>query len=401
MDIIKLMVIFAVIVITMRLNKPIYVSIILGGIATILLYGLSLAEILNSLRVGILGSGTIHLILAFYTITFLQRMLEERDHLLLAEESLTNIFNSRRINAMLAPFVIGLLPSPGAVLIVAPIVNNAAGDSLDTEEKMFVSSYFRHIPEAFLPTFPAILLAINLSGIEITPFILGMLPLIAVLVFLGYIFYVRKIPKTEKPVEKADRTKEVKDLVKSLWSIILTIAILLIFDTPVYISATLVIVLSIFINKFKFNEIMPMFKTAFETKLIVTTIFIMIFKELLVNAGIIEALPSYFSQLPISPYIVYGLIFFFGTILIGSQGMVAVALPLAFATIPNAGLPLFVFLMGISYIAMQISPTHICLPIIVEEYNSSFSALVQKTMPILIIFTILLSIYSYLLYLFL
>lgn len=399
MDIVKLVAIFVVIIIVMRLNKPISIAISISALATILLYKMGLMDIFNSIKEGIFGLDTINLVLALYTITFLQRMLEERNHLLLAEESLTNIFNSRRINAMLAPFVIGLLPSPGAVFIVAPIVNNAAGDSLDTEEKTFVSSYFRHIPEAFLPTFPAILLAINLSGVEMTSFILGMLPLIIALFYLGYIFYIKKIPKTKRKLENINRTTEVKNLVKSLWSIVLTIAIILIFGAPVHISAVLVIILSIFVNKFSFEEIKPMFKTAFESKLIITTILIMIFKELLVHAGVIEELPSYFSQLSISPYIVYGLIFFFGTILIGSQGMVAVALPLAFATIPNAGLPLLVFLMGIAYIAMQISPTHICLPIVVEEYGTTFSALVQKTMPVLLSFLVILSAYSYLLYL--
>jgi hypothetical protein len=385
----------------MRSNKPISIAILFGAVATVLLYNIGMVDVFNAVREGVLGRGTINLVLALYTITFLQRMLEERNHLLLAEESLTNIFNSRRVNAMLAPFVIGLLPSPGAVLIVAPIVNNAAGDSLDTEEKTFVSSYFRHIPEAFLPTFPAILLAINLSGVEITPFILGMLPLILVLFYLGYIFYVKKIPKTNQPLENINRTEEIKKLVKSLWSILLTIAIILLFGAPVHVSAILVIILSIFINKFSFEEIKPMFKTAFESKLIVTTIIIMVFKELLAHTGVIEELPTYFSQLPISPYIVYGIIFFFGTILIGSQGMVAVALPLAFATIPGAGLPLLVFLMGMTYIAMQISPTHICLPIIVEEYGTTFSALVRKTMPVLISFIVILRIYSYLLYIFL
>jgi len=142
-----------------------------------------------------------------------------------------------------------------------------------------------------------------------------------------------------------------------------------------------------------------MFKTAFETKLIITTVLIMIFKELLVNAGVIEQLPIYFSKLPISPYIIFGLIFFFGTLLIGSQGMIALALPLAFATIANGGLGLLILLMSATYIAMQISPTHICLAIITEEYGTTFSSLVRKTVPILILFTIIFSAYSYLLYL--
>ena len=93
---------------------------------------------------GIYNKATISLILSFYTITFLQRMLEKRGHLMLAEKSLTNIFNSRRVNAMLAPFIIGLLPSIGAVLIAAPIVDNAGGDYVTREEKTFITSFYRH-----------------------------------------------------------------------------------------------------------------------------------------------------------------------------------------------------------------------------------------------------------------
>lgn len=400
MDIVKLIIIFAVIIFVMRSNKPVAFSLIVGGLATILLYGLGINDIFISLREGILGRSTINLVLAFYSITFLQRMLEKRNHLMIAEEALTNIFNSRRINAMIAPFVIGLLPSPGAVLIAAPIVNNASKDALDQEEKTFVTTFYRHIPEAFLPTFPAILLAINLSGVEIAPFILGMLPMIVALFYLGYFFYIKKIPKVEHKIENINRNHEIGKLIKSLWSIVLTIIIILAFDTPVHISALIVIVLSIFINKFRFDEIIPMFKTAFETQLIITTVIIMIFKELLVNAGVIEELPNYFNHLPVSPYIIYGLIFFFGTLLIGSQAIVAVVLPLAFATIPNAGLPLLVFLMSISYIAMQVTPTHICIPIVLEEYKTSYPALINKTMPVLLSFLIILSIYSFILYLF-
>jgi len=205
MDIVKLIIIFVVIVIVMRLNKPIHISVSVGALATILLYRIELIDIFNLIKIGTLGESTISLVLAFYTITFLQRMLEKRGHLLLAERSLTNIFNSRRINVMIAPFVIGLLPSPGAVLIAAPIVDNASGEYLDKEEKTFVTSFFRHISEAFLPTYASILLAINLSGVGMAPFVIGMLPMVFALFYLGYIFYVRKIPKAEKQLEGVNR----------------------------------------------------------------------------------------------------------------------------------------------------------------------------------------------------
>lgn len=100
-----------------KLKKPLYVSISAGILGTILLYGINPVQSIKLIKDGAFSLATLNLILAFYTITFLQRMMEKRDHLMLAEKSLSNLFNNRRVNAMIAPFIIGLLPSPGAVLI--------------------------------------------------------------------------------------------------------------------------------------------------------------------------------------------------------------------------------------------------------------------------------------------
>lgn len=78
--------------------------------------------------------------------------------------------------------------------------------------------------------------------------------------------------------------------------------------------------------------------------------------------------------------------------------MIALALPLAYASIPNGGLALMILLMNILYISMQISPTHICLAVVVEDYGVSFIDLVKKSIPVLIPFIIIISLYSYLLF---
>ncbi|MDF2675448.1 MAG: hypothetical protein K0R09_3720, partial [Clostridiales bacterium] len=107
MDIIKLLLIFSCIVIVIKLKKPLYASTFAGILITILLYGISPLQSIKLMKNGVFSLGTINLILAFYTITFLQRMMEKRAHLIVAEKSLNNLFNSRRVNAMLAPFIIG------------------------------------------------------------------------------------------------------------------------------------------------------------------------------------------------------------------------------------------------------------------------------------------------------
>ena len=392
LDIVKLVIIFTGIVFFIKLKKPLYISILAGAIISVILYRIPIATSLQLAVKSCTSRDTISLVLAFYTITYVQRMMEKRGHLLLAEKSLDNIFNSRRINAMIAPFVIGLLPSAGAVLIAAPIVQNASGDYLTREEQTFVTSYYRHISEAFLPTYSSILLALDLSGVDMTKFVVGMLPMVAILFVLGYIFYVRKIPKSTEISHSKNKKEDIVNLVISLWPIAVTITIILTMKIPVYMAVVPVIIVSAILNRFSVDELIPMIKTAFETKLIVSTVMIMVFKELLTFTGVIGRLPEYFEKLPIHPAIIFSLIFVIGTLVAGSQAIIALALPLAFATIPNGGLAFM------TYIAMQVSPTHICLAIVTEAFDVSFIELVKKTFPILVIFTAITAIYSYLLF---
>lgn len=384
-----------------KLRKPLYAAIGAGALCTVLLYGIDPLMVLRLTVKGTVSRDTIYLVLAFYTITYLQRMMESRGHLIMAEEALSRLFNSRRVNAMLAPFLIGILPSAGAVLIAAPIVDNAAGDYLTKEEKTFVTSYFRHIPEIFLPTYSSILLALSLSGVDMTIFVLGMTPMVIVLFSLGYFFYVSKIPKGTGKAGSTESIKEIRNLVTSLWPILMSIILILAFKIPVHLGVIPVIALSVIVNRFKLQELKPMILSALETKLILTTIVIMVFKEMITYAGIIESLPGYFSALPVPSAIIFALIFFFSTLVAGSQTTIALAMPLAYATMPNGGAPLLILLMCMLYIAMQVSPTHICLGIIVEHNGTSFLDLVKNTMPVLMAFILISSIYCYLLFQFL
>lgn len=190
-----------------------------------------------------------------------------------------------------------------------------------------------------------------------TCFVLAMVPLVIFLFFLGFIFYVRKIPKEKGLPETEDKRMDTFNLVKSLWSIVLSITIILVSRRDVYYSVLLVTAASILINRFLFSKLRPIFYTGLEKKLIFTTLIVMIFKEYLTYTGVIERLPDYLQVLPIPPAIVFGLIFFFGTLIAGTQAIIALTLPLAYATIPNGGLGLLVFLMSVTYMSMQVSPT--------------------------------------------
>ncbi len=400
MDLLKMAVIFILIIAAIKFKKPLYIAIFAGLAGACVLYGIGPVQAVKIMGLAVISPVTVMLVLSFYSITFLQRMLEKREQLILAEQSLIGLFNSRRVNAMMAPFIIGLLPSAGAVLIAAPIVDNAGGEHISQEDKTFITSYFRHISEAFLPTYSSIILALQLSGVDMTAFVLGMLPLAVVLFFLGYFSYVIKIPVNTGLPAADDKVAHLRNLGRSIWTIAATIALILVFKFQVHIAVGLIIALYFLIGKFTWQEIRPMFITAFESKLIVSTVVIMMFKDILTYTGVINRLPETFALLPVPPVVIFALVFLFGTIVAGTQAIIALGIPLAFAAMPNGGLALMVLLMSMSYIAMQVSPTHICLALVTESFKTSFLDLVKRTIPVMLWFLVILSGYAYALYLF-
>lgn len=384
MLIFNLAIILGVILLILLLKKPLYIAIVASVIVTAFLFHIDLSTFMHLCWKGISNKETIVILLVLYFITYLQKMLENRQQLVQAQENLYGIFNNRRINATLGPVIIGLLPSAAAVNICADIVDEASGDYLDINEKTFVTSFFRHIPESFLPTYSSILLLIEISGVSLSGFIIGMIPMVLVLYFLGYIFYVRKIPKATGNKVQGVKGEYVVKLLKNVWSLLLIIGLILAFNISAYMATVISIVLGLIIYRFNLREIVTMLKTAVEFKMLLNAALVMVFREFIQYCGLVEQLPTLLASANLPTYLVFGIIYFIGAVLIGSNAIVAMTTSLAFATVPHAGVPLAILLVGFSYAAMQISPTHYCLFVAIDYFKSDYFALVRKTyLPIL------------------
>jgi hypothetical protein len=381
--VVKLVVIFFCILIFIKLTKLLPVAVLAATVVTVVLFQMNAGDALIIAGKALISQMTIYTLLAFYTITFLQRMLEKRNLLIQAQQALSRLFNSRRINASVAPMLIGILPSPAAVTICGAIVNDAVEDHLTVEEKTFVTSYFRHIPEAILPTYSSIIIGVQLTGVPMSSFLLSTIPMVLVLILLGYLFYLRRIPKKISVEHDKDQKRDIIILVKSIWSLFAAIILIIAFNIPVFMAIMIVSVLGALIGRFKWSEIVPLFRSSFELKLILSTLTIMMFKDIFMATKALNVLPGILSGLPIPRYIVFILIFFAGTVIVGQQAINVIALPIAFASMPEGGVSLLMLLMSTGYAAMQVSPTHICLAIVIEYFKIDLGSLVKKTIPVI------------------
>ncbi|MDY4585526.1 MAG: DUF401 family protein [Oscillospiraceae bacterium] len=389
MDLIKLVIVFAVVIGLVANKKSMSTAVIIGSIACWILYkipanvgAITIANTVTSLTV-------LKMIGVMYVITFMQRMMEKKNAINTARDGLSGLFNSRWVNCAAAPIFIGLLPSPNAAFIAGDMVEASASEYLSKEEMAVTTSYFRHVSEAFLPTYQNIILALAITGYSASQFVIGMIPMVIVLIVLGILFFLKgKVPNKTGQANTTDKKEDIKK-VAELWPILATIVLIVAFNIDTLYAAIRVIVVYFFVGKFKAGDVAPFFVSAFESKIVFNTLAVYIFKNFLELSGAIKLLPGFFSKFPIPTFLIFVLIFLFGTLVAGSMTMTASVLPVAMESVPNAGLPLVCLLMMTSYIAMQISPTHICLSIVSEHFDVSLGDMVKKTIPLLVVFTII------------
>lgn len=134
---------FLSIVTLLTLRRPLYQAMLGGLAATALLCHMRpIAAFGQSIKVFTNG-GSLSVLVSNYLITYLQRMLEAKNLLKLAQEDLDGVFHNRRINAAGSALFIGLLPSAAAMVLCGGIVEDATEGFLKPKEQAFVATWFR------------------------------------------------------------------------------------------------------------------------------------------------------------------------------------------------------------------------------------------------------------------
>jgi len=391
---------FGVIVLLLCLRRPLYQAVLGGLAATVLLYRIPPMAWVQCTALVFTNWSTCSVLVSIYLITYLQRMLEARQQIKLAQQDLDHLFHNRRINAGGAPLFIGLLPSAAAMILCADIVKDATEGYLSRLEQAVVTSWFRHIPESTLPTYTGVLLMTTLSGVSLPKFMLGMILPMGVLALLGYVPYLRKLPRHTGQVAGTNRGRDALSLLQHLWSLLLILVLILLLHASVVTAVLISILASAVVYRFGWAELRPMFRSAFELKLLGNTFLVLVLKEFIAYTGVLQLLPEAMATLPIPMYLIFVLLFFVGCLISGTQGIIALGTPLAFAAIPDAGVPLMVLLMGVCHAASQVSPVHVCLVVASEYFGVTMGAMIRKTMPLALLFCALMIGYYHILLLF-
>jgi len=392
MELVYLGIVFVAVILLMGFGRPLYEAVPGGLLLLILLFRVPIPEIFRQTLDVFVNWSSFSVLVSLYLIACLQNLLDRREQIKLAQQDLNGLFHNRRVNAAGASLFIGLLPSAAAMILCGDIVKDATEGYLDRKEQAFVTSWFRHIPESTLPTYAGVLLMLNLSKVPLSQFLPGMLIPVVCLFLLGYFPALKKLPKDPGTPKSADRKRDALQLVKHLWTLLLILVLMVGFKVNVVPSVAFVLLLAVFVYRIPLDEIPAILKGGFQKKLLLNTFFVLLLKEFIAYTGSLALLPDALSRLPIPAYLVFALLYFFGGIISGTNGIIALATPLAFAVLPSS-MPLVVLFMCMCHGASQISPTHLCLVVAADYFHISLGQLVRKTLPKVLFFCLLMILY--------
>ena len=208
-----------------------------------------------------------------------------------------------------------------------------------------------------------------------------MIPMALLTLLAIYLVYLRRVPRT---VGETGRSKKecVRLLLRSLWSLLLSIAVIIVFSLPTW---AVVAAVNALVEKFSVQEVRDAVVKGFDLKSLLGITMTYVFKDLLILGGVIDVLPTYFEHLPIPAFLVLVILYAFGTLVAGSSAAAAAFIPLAYTMIPDGGAFLLALLMNVSFASSQLSPTHICTAIISDYFGVTFFATVKKLLPLFLL----------------
>jgi len=396
----KLVLVFLLILYALRKKASVGVTLFGAGLLTALLYRIPFSDIVNGYWTLISSQRFISLTAVICLITVLGSLLKELGFLQRLSETCHGFYGGRRTATGLLPPLVGLMPMPGGALLSAPLVDEILTDAkYSAHFKCAVNYWFRHVVEHFMPIYPGMILTEAITGLPAGKVALLQFPLAIFMIFIGYIFFLRKIDGSLviKGKKHNGLFKTVMNILITLWPVATVLFLYAVFNVNMALAALVAVVLLIIVTRPPKESVLISLRKGLTYKLVFLVFGILSFQTMLDLSGSIGSIQQLSTHYNFPPEVIIILVCFTAGIL---TGMYAAYVALGYSLLAGflfqpVIVPsniLLAFLSG--YIGMILSPTHLCL-IVTNEY---FKSDLLKVLRLLFIPAIILGIIGYFLY---
>lgn len=395
---IKVLAAFGVMLLGLRLKKPLWLSVLAGSAVLALSFGMSPLAWAGVAAMSVFQRDTVFLVIILALILLLSEVLEKSGQTARLMRAATGFLRSPRLRLAFFPALVGFLPMPGGAVFSAPLVRDMAdGLGLARRDTALVNYWFRHLWELCWPLYPGIILASSLAGVPLARLILYTLPCIGLCVVLGWVFIMRPAVahlrhRPEAPAQPGSDQRDLSDALLQGLPMLLAICCGLGFEVgmtlfapgwPFELGIMAALVLAIACALVQ-NRVGPGFVSGVLRdrelyKLIGLVASVLVFKDVLQASGAVRELAgvaggsgALFAMTLCLPFLV-GLISGISVAFVGST------FPIILGVIHSLGLedqllPHLVLGLFAGFTGVMVSPLHVCFLLSCEFFGVDVAA---------------------------
>ncbi len=313
--------------------------------------------------------------------------------------------HGRLWSLMAAPAVIGLVPMTAGALFSAPMVQDAASEEhWASDWKVAVNYWFRHVWEYWWPVYPGVIVAIAVFQMELWQFILAMIAFTPVTLAAGYWFLMR--PQKNMLLARArDSAVPPRPLFRVMLPL-MTMMIFALFLPPVLARVTpdmdqqtrkllamligLIAALGIVLieeGKQGLKNMWSAMATSSAFNILLAVGSVILFQDMLKSSGLLPDASRELLRSGIPLVLVVASLPILAGLLMGlAVGFTGIAFPLVVGIMNTEGSGLtpmatLVLAFGCGYMAMMMSPVHLCLLVTREFFSAPLLAVYRRILP--------------------
>jgi len=297
--------------------------------------------------------------------------------------AIQTLFRSRRFAMCVIPLLMGLLPTPGGIMLSAPMVRDL-GDNIGVSRTRTaaINFFFRHQWETIWPLFPAIPLVqgmLGISGMMLFKYN-SIIPIFGILGGTVFLLLIGIPPKTKTDGSTETWPASVRVFWQAFWPIILVAGLHITFNLTPAIGILVALSLFMLIHKIPFGRWRQLFCAGFEFDLVLLILGALLFKLNLQAGGSVVAVVRFFTEINLPAGV---LLFILPMIVAGLTGLtmptVAITFPLLLPFMsPGGNLHLGYQTLAFSGLlcGMYITPVHLCLSMSAGYFQTSLGRII-------------------------
>jgi len=386
LDLLKLTLILALTIWLLTRRWDLGLILLIDTALAALLYAYPPLKALSSAFQGLVSLDTFNLVGAVFLMLTLAELLRRTQSIENMVTALQTVVPDSRAVLAVIPALIGLMPMLGGAMFSAPMVNGIGTRlKLSPARKTFVNYWFRHAMEYVWPLYTSVLLTAALVGIAPNAFIAASYPLSLAAIAGGLLWGLMGVPRGDLAGNGGRKRAAWRDLLVSIWPLLLVILLVVILQLHMLLSLVGVIVLFALVKRIGLRQWPEILRRSFPLRTFSAVFGVMIFKRVVEDAGAVETIPAALGDLGLSPMLVGFVVPHLVGLLTGTPpAAIALSIPLVAPVMERTGLEpavAAVWMFVGAFSGIMLSPLHLCLALTREYFGAYWGRLYRLIAP--------------------